>query len=121
MKFDDPRVEIARMCHEVNRAICEASGDYSQKPWNEASDWQQQSAIKGVQFVWDNWDADSAAQHNAWWQDKISSGWTWGPKRDEGARTHPCMVPYDELPFEQRVKDHTFRAIVKSSKWEPVA
>ena len=32
---------IARACHEANRAICEAAGDFSQKPWAEAEDWIQ--------------------------------------------------------------------------------
>lgn len=30
-------------------------------------------------------------------------------------RTHPCMVPYDQLPQEQRVKDHLFGAAVRAT------
>lgn len=41
---------IAKICHEANRAYCQALGDNSQVPWGEAPDWQKQSAVKGVEF-----------------------------------------------------------------------
>ncbi len=104
---------VASVCHEANRAICEASGDMSQKPWTEAEDWQKESAIKGVIFTLKNRDAPASAQHEAWMADKLADGWTFGDVKDAQAKTHPCIVPYDRLPFEQRVKDHVFRAIVK--------
>jgi len=103
---------IARVCHEVNRAICEAAGDMSQTLWENAEQWQRDSALKGVRFALENPGAAATAQHDAWMGDKIASGWVWGPEKDAEKKTHPCIVPYDALPFEQRVKDHTFRAIV---------
>lgn len=105
--------EIARVCHEVNKAICEASGDMSQKTWNEAEQWQQVSAIKGVDFVLKNPNASADEQHNAWMKDKIVNGWIYGEVKDSDKKTHPCIVAYNKLPFEQRVKDYTFKAIVK--------
>lgn len=103
---------IAKLCHEANRAICEAAGDDSQVPWDNAADWQQQSAIIGVRFRLDNHDATPDAQHEAWCQDKRENGWVYGEKKDPEAKTHPCLIPYAQLPFEQRVKDHVFQAIV---------
>lgn len=104
--------DIARVCHEVNKAICEAAGDTSQKPWDQAEEWQRVSAIKGVQFAIVNAGAPAASQHEAWMRDKIADGWVYGDVKDASAKTHPCIVPYDDLPFEQRVKDHTFKAVV---------
>lgn len=104
--------DIASVCHEVNRAVCEAAGDHSQKPWAEAAQWQRDSANKGVNFAIDNPGAAASAQHDAWMADKIADGWVYGPVKDAAAKTHPCLVPYHQLPFEQRVKDHTFRAVV---------
>ena len=43
--------QVAKVCHETNKAYCETVGDASQKSWNEAEEWQRQSAIKGVQFA----------------------------------------------------------------------
>jgi len=104
--------EIVSVCHAVNKAICEAAGDMSQKPWSKAEAWQRESAMRGVEFALANQNAPADAQHNAWMADKIANGWVFGQVKDAVAKTHPCLVPYDQLPFEQRVKDHTFRAIV---------
>lgn len=41
--------EIAKIAHEANRIYCQTLGDYSQPPWEDAPDWQKNSAIAGVQ------------------------------------------------------------------------
>lgn len=111
---NDETLRVARACHEANRAICEAFGDPSQKPWDQAEKWQQDSAIKGVVFALDNPAAPPSAQHDAWHADKVAAGWTFGEVKDADAKTHPCMVRYDQLPPEQRVKDGVFKAIVNA-------
>ena len=35
----------------------------------------------------------------------MSQGWTWGPKRNDDLKTHPSLVPYDELPEEEKQYD----------------
>ena len=107
------KANIARVCHEVNRAVCEAYGDLSQVPWGDAPGWQQTSAIDGVVFRLTNPDATAADQHDAWTTAKYDAGWRYGPVKDAEALTHPCMVPYQQLPLEQQVKDHVFAAIVE--------
>ena len=104
--------QIARVCHETNKAFCETIGDNTQKPWDEAEQWQRDSAIKGVQFALDNPNAPASAQHDAWLTDKIEAGWKYGPVKDPVKKEHPCMVPYDELPEDQRIKDHLFKGVV---------
>ena len=99
-------VNIARVCHEANKAICEAFGDQSQKNWDEAEQWQRESAIKGVDFAVAHPDAGPSAQHDAWCADKVADGWKWGPAKDAEKKEHHCLVPYEELPPEQRAKDH---------------
>ena len=104
--------DIARVCHEVNRAVCEAVGDHSQKSFADAEQWQHDGANAGVKFVASNPDAPASALHDAWAADKCENGWVYGPVKDAIAKTHPCLVPYDQLPFDQRIKDHVFRAVV---------
>ena len=111
----DPDIEaIARTAHEVIRAWCEFNGDVSQKPWDEAESWQRQSAFDGVRLFQDNPDADDSATHDAWLADKERDGWTRGPVKDPVAKTHPCIVPFHELPPEQRFKDQLFRTVVRA-------
>ena len=106
--------QVAKVCHATNRAYCKSIGDNSQKPWDEAEPWQRESAIKGVQFKIDNPNADLSAQHDAWTADKVATGWVYGPVKDADAKTHPCIVPYDLLPLEQRIKDYLFVAVVEA-------
>lgn len=106
--------QIAMVCHETNRAYCASIGDLSQRPWPEAEEWQRESARKGVVFAIANPLAPESAQHDAWLADKIAAGWTYGPEKNPGKKTHPCCVPYNELPAEQRTKDFLFRAVVQA-------
>lgn len=108
--------QIAKVCHEANKAYCESIGDNSQKSWDEAEQWQRESAVKGVQYRLDNPDAPQSAQHDSWMADKVNDGWVYGEVKDAAAKTHPCIVAYDQLPDEQKKKDALFQAVVDSLK-----
>lgn len=114
MKYSMTVGDIASVCHEVNAALCRSFGDDSQKPWGEAEEWQRQSAIKGVCFRLENTDAPKSAQHDAWMADKLADGWVYGQVKDSAAKTHPCLVPFADLPVEQKAKDYVFCAVVDS-------
>lgn len=104
--------KIARVCHEVNRAYCLAVGDSSQPCWDEAPEWQRKSAINGVQFHIDNPKASPSASHDKWLEEKAADGWKYGAVKNPETKEHPCFVPYEQLPAEQRAKDYIFTAIV---------
>ena len=99
--------EIAKICHEVNRGLCIALGDDSQKLWGGAPEWQRESAIDGVKGVQAG-NFSPQESHRRWCQEKIRNGWVLGAVKDEDAKTHPCLVLYDDLPLEQQLKDHLF-------------
>ncbi len=104
---------IARACHEVNRAYCASLGDHSQLAWEDAPEWQRRSAVVGVEFTLANPDAKPSDSHESWLREKVADGWKYGPVKDPEAKEHPCFVPYDQLPAEQRTKDYLFQAIVR--------
>jgi hypothetical protein len=104
--------QIARVAHEANRAFCKTIGDFSQLSWDEAPNWQKDSAINGVRFHLHNPEAGPAASHENWMKEKVAAGWKFGPTKNVEAKEHPCMVPYDELPENQRRKDDLFIGIV---------
>lgn len=106
--------EVARICHEVNRALCNALGDTSHRPWEEAPLWQRLSAIAGVRAHMYGEVSTPEESHNLWLAHKQRDGWKYGPVKDAEKREHPCMVPYNQLPPEQRAKDFIFTAIVKT-------
>lgn len=102
---------IARVCHDANRAWQIATGDPAPSPtWDEAPEWQRESARLGVRDALRGLTPE--ALHERWSAHKLAEGWLYGEVKDADARTHPCLVPYDELPPEQRAKDALFGAIV---------
>jgi hypothetical protein len=107
-------LKIARVTHAANKAWCEEHGDYSQTDWEDAPQWQKNSALIGVIYKLQNPDATSSQQHEEWIKIKIAEGWTFGSVKDTDAKTHPCLLPYDQLPPEQRKKDELFGAIVNA-------
>lgn len=106
--------QMARTCHEVNRAYCESLGDRSQKPWHEAPADIQQSAKAGVLTFLASPQMTPEQQHAAWMRWKVENGWTWGPTKDVALKTHPNLQPYGDLPAWERVKDQLFQAVCRS-------
>lgn len=107
---------IAKACHEANKVWCESNDDASQQHWHNAEEWQRQSAIKGVEFRINNPEVGEDAQHNAWMEDKVKDGWVYGESKDATTKTHPCLVPFEQLPEFQQKKDKLFCAIVDALK-----
>lgn len=106
--------EIAQVCHEASRALCESQGDPSQKPWGSAGPRQLFSATACVLHAQANPDATAADMHAAWCAGKRRDGWAHGPVEDAEAKTHPCLVPFEDLPPEHRRNDALFLAIVRA-------
>lgn len=108
--------DIARVCHEVNRAYCASLGDASQQPWADAPQWQRDSECNGVRFHVGRLRAglppSPEASHENWLREKVATGWVYGPVKNAETKEHPCCVPYAELPREQQVKDALFVATV---------
>ena len=43
--------------------------------------------------------------HDHWARRRMAEGWTFGPVRDEAARKHPDLVPYDQLTEAEKEYD----------------
>lgn len=106
--------DIARTAHEVNRVYAASIGDRSQNPWERSPSWQREGMIQGVAYAIEHPNSTPEDQHNAWCADKFSKGWLHGPIKDATAKMHPCLVPYQFLPSNQRVKDALFLAVARS-------
>lgn len=104
--------DIARVAHEVNRAYCLALGDTSQPAWDDAPEWQKNSARLGVALHLGDPKAGPEASHESWMAQKVLDGWVYGDVKNPEAKTHPCIVPFSALPREQQAKDFLFRGVV---------
>lgn len=43
--------------------------------------------------------------HDVWAETRIQQGWTYGEQRNDELKTHPCLVPYEELPESEKAYD----------------
>lgn len=112
-------IAIAMMCHAINAAYCQSMGDDSQPTWDDAPDWQRNSAIAGVEMHLANPDATPEQSHESWYKQKEAEGWKYGEVKDMEKKEHPCFLPYEELPDEQKAKDYLFRTTVHLVKHLP--
>lgn len=104
--------DIARTAHEVNKAYCEALGDNSQPAWEDAPEWQRESARMGVDLHTMGDFGPEASHIISWMRQKEDDGWVYGPVKNPDKKEHHCMVPFDQLPREQQAKDFIFRGVV---------
>ena len=56
--------------------------------------------------------------HEVWADTRMKQGWVYGEQRNDELKTHPCLIPYEELPEEEKVYDRntsidTLKFIIK--------
>ena len=72
-------------------------------------------ALNGYRQAASRYSAENA--HDLWGRRRISEGWTYGPKRDDDAKTHPDLVPYADLiesekDYDRQTAMETLKLIV---------
>ena len=55
--------------------------------------------------------------HDVWATQRMKEGWTYGPKRDDSQKHHPCLVPYADLPesekeYDRKTSGETLKAVI---------
>ncbi|MCA9468175.1 MAG: hypothetical protein KC643_22420 [Nitrospira sp.] len=55
--------------------------------------------------------------HDHWAKLRMEQGWTWGEERNDSKKTHPDLVPYQDLPesekdYDRRTAMETLKAIL---------
>lgn len=63
-------------------------------------------------------EAISKNVHEVWAETRIRQGWTYGEQRNNDLKTHPCLIPYEELPESEKEYDRntsisTLKMIIK--------
>lgn len=61
-------------------------------------------------------DVELIARHNhdVWANGRIQEGWSYGHERNDKLKTHPGLVPYEEL--SEAEKDYDRRSVIESLK-----
>lgn len=112
-KTDDV-MHIARVVHEATRAFQAANGQEAAPPWMRAPRWMKDASREAVTWRVANPKAPVSAQHDQWMAQKKADGWVKGAVKDGRKKTHPLLVPYDELPEVERRKDALVGAVISA-------
>lgn len=67
-----------------------------------------ESIIHGVKNLDSNPGTMPKDSHNNWMKLKLSQGWKYGKVRDNYKKTHPDLVPFEEMPEKEKMKDALF-------------
>lgn len=56
--------------------------------------------------------------HEVWARTRILQGWRYGKERNDELKTHPCLIPYEELSedekeFDRNTSVETLKLITK--------
>lgn len=107
-------LSIAHVAHEANRAWCEEMDDFTQSTWDELTEEEQAEKADLVEWRIVHADSPIPAWHERWVKEKQREGWVYGEEMDEEAKISPLLVDWNQLPTEQKYKDHLFVAVVKA-------
>jgi len=107
---------IAEWCHRSNRYLQKMNNQLGNDTvpvapkWSKISQDMKDSTVSGVRGIL----AGNTAQesHENWMKDRHMSGWKYGPFKDNATKTHPNLIPYNELPESEKFKDEMFRHTV---------
>jgi hypothetical protein len=55
--------------------------------------------------------------HDVWATQRMKEGWSYGLKRDDSQKYHPCLVSYDDLPesekeYDRKTASETLKAVI---------
>lgn len=103
---------VARVCHEVNRVIQLSTGEEVSRSYDKATNLEKASSNQGVLNALAGQTPEEL--HDSWCENKLRDGWTYGPVKNEKYKQHPCLIPYEELDFDQKMKDFAFHAVVRA-------
>ena len=58
--------------------------------------------------------------HEVWAQTRIAQGWQYGSERNDAEKRHPMLIPYEDLPEEEKVYDRN-TSLTASLSRSPIA
>jgi hypothetical protein len=65
----------------------------------DPSNWSQQVDLT------ENLELMAELEHNRWYAERKLNGWQYGETRNDNHKIHPCLVPYEQLPEQEKQKD----------------
>lgn len=105
--------QIARVAHAANTEYRTILGEEPAPAWADLPEGWRAGIIAGIENARLESTETPEQSHERWVVSKFMDGWTYG-LYDPVHKTHPNMVPFSQLPEEQRNKDALFQAIARA-------
>lgn len=105
--------QIARVAHAANAEYRVILGEESGPAWADLPEGWRAGIVAGVENARRDNRETPQQSHERWLISKHRDGWSYG-LYDPVNKTHPNMVPFSQLPEEQRNKDALFQAIARA-------
>jgi hypothetical protein len=106
----DRILALSVACHQALYASTTTRGEPC-FVWEELLPAEQSAMRHAIRF-WEELDVNVYAfdklceiAHVAWMHHKQRGGWTWGPSMEPFLKTHPGIVPYDQVPEKYKDQD----------------
>lgn len=107
--------QIAALAYEARAAYDTASGTAdTPRSWEDAPAYLKASYMAAVAWARENPGASARDAHEARLKAVFLKGWTRGDVIDQEAKTHPNLVPFDELPKDQRQRDEIGMVVIQT-------
>lgn len=107
---------ICKLCHDANNELMVANGETPQGAWDTLDDHLKQMTRDSVQVIINDPTITAEDIHNTWMDNKRRDGWVYGTTKDATKKTHPLMIPFDEMNDIDKAKDQSFIDIVNSHR-----
>jgi len=103
--------QIAEICHAANRIIQKHLHDECPSlEWESEEEFIREASVGEVQMILAGRSPEET--HNEWCDRLFSQGYICGLVKSREMRTHPCLVPFRDLPVEHKRKVRMIHAIV---------
>lgn len=106
---------ICKMCHDNNNKLMILNGESPQVGWDMLDAESQYITYKSVKKIIDDPNITAECIHNEWMNNKKLDGWVYGEVKDVTKKTHPLIVPFDQLSEIDKQKDQSFIDIVRKN------
>jgi hypothetical protein len=109
-----PVSSLAKLIHKCVGTIPRIDGSKPPK-WSKLSFEDKQLSYRAIINILNNYPKFTPEDaHEVWMKAKINQGWKYGEQYNETAKLHPSIVPYDELPDSEKLKDEIWASLIKS-------
>lgn len=110
---DTKEIAVARIAYEAQRQLRLA---LAETPTPVAFDHldaaEHQKFVDGARMFLLRPHLAADEMHRSWAIAKLAEGWKYGPTKDEEAKTHPRLIPFESLPTQDQMKDKFFRDVI---------